>query len=129
MRLSPREVDFSSISGAKRIHSFNRPFLKAQMYDIFRSTNGAHNIFSTRDLDVHARHRRLLSAPISEASLKNVEHLVQARGDLAVEKIGADMKRYQVADVMKWWLFFSTDVIGELAFGDSFRMLEQGKVV
>jgi hypothetical protein len=33
-----------------------------------------------------------------------------------------------VADVLKWWTFFTTDVIGELTFGDSFRMLEQGKV-
>jgi cytochrome P450 len=128
VRLSPHEVDFSSISGAKQIHSFNRPLLKAQMYDVFRSGNGSYSIFSTRDLDFHARHRRLLSAPISEASLKKVEHIVQARGDLAVEKIGLDMKRDGAVDVMKWWLFFSTDVIGELTFGDSFRMLEQGKV-
>ncbi|KAL1603476.1 hypothetical protein SLS60_005063 [Paraconiothyrium brasiliense] len=65
---------------------------------------------------------------MSEANLKNVEHIVQARGDLAVEKIGLGMKRYGAADVLKWWMFFSTDVIGELTFGDSFRMLEQGKV-
>ncbi|KAJ4345353.1 uncharacterized protein N0V89_011483 [Didymosphaeria variabile] len=98
------------------------------MYDMFRSGNGSYNIFSTRDLDFHARHRRLLSGPISEANLKSFEHIVQARGDLAVEKIGLAMKRYGAADVMKWWMFFSTDVIGELTFGDSFRMLEQGKV-
>jgi hypothetical protein len=30
--------------------------------------------------------------------------------------------------VLKWWTFFTTDVIGELTFGDSFRMLEQSKV-
>lgn len=98
------------------------------MYDVFRNSNGSYSVFSTRDPDFHARHRRLLSAPISEASLKNVEHIVQARGDLAVEQIGLDMKGDRAADVMKWWLFFSTDVIGELTFGDSFRMLEQGKV-
>jgi len=38
------------------------------------------------------------------------------------------MKTRGAADVLKWWLFFSTDVIGELTFGDSFRMLEIGQV-
>ncbi|KAF2821094.1 cytochrome protein [Ophiobolus disseminans] len=128
VRISPSEVDFASISGAKRVHAFVRPFPKARMYDTFRSANGAVNVFGTRDVDVHARHRRLLSSAISEASLKNVEHIVHQRAELAVEKIGLETKQGGAADVMKWWLYFSTDVIGELTFGDSFRMLEQGKV-
>jgi len=65
---------------------------------------------------------------MSEASLKSVEHIVSQRATLAVDKIGLEMKREGAADIMKWWLYFSTDVIGELTFGDSFRMLEQGKV-
>ncbi len=38
------------------------------------------------------------------------------------------MKSRGVADVFKWWTFMATDVIGELSFGESFRMLEHGKV-
>lgn len=33
-----------------------------------------------------------------------------------------------VADVFKWWFFMATDIIGELSFGESFRILEMGKV-
>ncbi|KAK7178225.1 sterigmatocystin biosynthesis P450 monooxygenase STCB-like protein 7 [Paraphaeosphaeria sporulosa] len=128
VRLGPNEVDFSSISGAKRIHSFNKPFPKAKMYEMFRSGNGSYGVFSTRSHEDHARHRRLLAAPISESSLKNFEHIIQSRANLAVEKIGIDMKKYGAADVLQWWFFYATDVIGELTFGDSFRMLEQGKV-
>lgn len=47
---------------------------------------------------------------------------------MAIEKIGLDMKQYGAVNVMKWFMFFSTDVIGELTFGESFRMLEQGTV-
>ena len=65
---------------------------------------------------------------MSEASLKSVEAVVQERAELAVQKIGEETEKEGKADVMKWWMFFSTDVIGELTFGDSFRMLEQGKV-
>lgn len=84
------------------------------MYETFRTVNGAMNVFSTRDVDVHARHRRLLSSAMSEASLKDVEHIVHQRAELAVEKIGLEMKQDGAADVMKWWLYFSTDVIGEV---------------
>jgi cytochrome P450 len=128
VRVSPNEVDFASISGAKRVHAFTRPFTKACMYDTFRNSNGSSNVFSTRDLNLHARHRRLLSSAMTEASLRNVEHIVHQRAALAIEKIGLEMKKDGAADVMKWWMYFSTDVIGELTFGDSFRMLEQGKV-
>jgi cytochrome P450 len=127
-RLSPHIVDFSSISAAKRIHAFTRPLLKAKMYDIFKNSNGARSTFDVRDPEAHARHRRLLTSAMSEASLKTVESVVHERAALAVQRIGEETKKEGSADVMKWWMFFSTDVIGELTFGDSFRMLEQGKV-
>jgi hypothetical protein len=50
---------------------------------------------------------------MSEPSFKNVKYIVQARPKLIVEKIGLDIKRDWAVDVMKWWLFFSTDVIGQ----------------
>lgn len=39
-----------------------------------------------------------------------------------------ELTDHGVTDVFKWWLFMATDIIGELTFGDSFRMLEIGKV-
>jgi hypothetical protein len=63
---------------------------------------------------------------MSEASLKTVESVVHERAALAVRRIGEETKKEGSANVMKWWMLFSTDVIGELTFGDSFRMLEQG---
>lgn len=30
-------------------------------------------------------------------------------------------------DVFKWSLFYATDIIGELSFGESLRMLESGE--
>ncbi|KAH7137938.1 cytochrome protein [Dendryphion nanum] len=128
VRLSPNEVDFSSVSGAKRIHAFKQPFPKGSMYNSLRNFNGATNVFNTRSLDDHARHRRLLSTAMSETNLKQFHNLIYDRADLVVEKLGLDMKKNGATDVFKWWLFYSTDVIGELTFGDSFRMLEQGKM-
>lgn len=129
VRLSPSEVDFSSISGAKKIHRFRQPFLKASFYEAFQGhLNVSESVFSTRDSDFHALHRRLLSGPISKSSLKSVEPIVKARVELAIQKMAAEVKSRGCMDVLKWWLFMATDIIGELSFGDSFRMLEIGKV-
>jgi cytochrome P450 len=98
------------------------------MYDIFRNSNGARSVFDVHDVDVHARHRRVLSSAMTEASLQRVEGVVHERAALAVQRIGEESKKTSRADVIKWWMFFSTDVIGELTFADSFRMLEQWKV-
>lgn len=38
------------------------------------------------------------------------------------------MKSRGAADIYKWWKFMTADLIGELTFGDSFRMLELGEV-
>lgn len=127
VRLNPHTIDLRSVSAAKQIHSFSRPFPKSQFYDNFHNINGSSDMFSTRDSSTHAKHRKLLSGPISESGLKRVEHVVHERASLAVEKIAQETKTTGRADVLKWWMFYSTDVIGELTFGDSFRMLEQGK--
>lgn len=65
---------------------------------------------------------------MSASGLKSMEHVVHERASLAVEKIAQEMKETGKANVLDWWMFYSTDVIGELTFGDSFRMLERGKV-
>jgi len=92
VRLSLHEVDFSSMSRAKHIHSFNRPFLKAQMHDIF-SVITVHTISSILGIQMFMRDiTGSFSAPISEPSFKNVECIVHARPKLIVEKIWAGYK-------------------------------------
>lgn len=60
--------------------------------------------------------------------MRAVEPKVRARAALAVQRIGEEMKSRGAGDIFKWWLFYTTDVIGELSFGESFRMLDIGKV-
>lgn len=47
---------------------------------------------------------------------------------MAIGRISEELEKRGAADVFKWWLFMATDVIGELSFGESFRMLEAGEV-
>jgi hypothetical protein len=60
--------------------------------------------------------------------LNSLEPAVFARAKLAVDKIGYDLETMGRADILKWWTLFAMDVISELCFGESFRMLDVGKV-
>jgi cytochrome P450 len=111
----------------KEIHKTNSRFLKTDFYRKLVA-GAAHNVFSTTDPKFHAFHRRLLASPISDSSLTRLEPLIGEKIRLAVRRICEEMESRGAADVFKWWLFMATDIIGELSFGESFGMLESGKV-
>lgn len=127
MRISPSTVDISCIRAAREIHRIASPFLKSPWYRLLNRKDGE-SIFSTTDPEYHRRHRRLLSSPLSEANLRAVEPLVKSRVQLAMARIREEaLSPRGVADIYKWLFFMATDIIGELSFGDSFRMLEIGR--
>jgi cytochrome P450 len=86
------------------------------------------NVFSTTDPHFHSSRRRLLASPISDTSLHQHEALIENRVHMAISRMAEETRSRGVADVFKWWLFMATDIIGELSFGESFRMLEAGEV-
>ncbi|KAL2846419.1 cytochrome P450 [Aspergillus pseudoustus] len=127
VRVSPTEIDISDIPAAREIHRIASPYMKAPWYRLLNRKDGE-SMFSTTDPDYHRRHRRLLSSPLSDANLRTeMEPLVRARINLAIEKMKSEAASPRgVADIYKWFFFMATDIIGELSFGDSFRMLEIG---
>ncbi|KAF5857935.1 hypothetical protein ETB97_005125 [Aspergillus alliaceus] len=126
VRVSPNEVDISSYAAAKEVHSIGSPFVKSEFYRHLTRYD-VQNLFNTGDPKFHSERRRLLASPMSNSSIKLMEHSIDARVRLAIRRIEEEMETRRAVDVYKWWLFMSTDVIGELCFGDSFRMLEHGK--
>ncbi|KAL4753662.1 hypothetical protein BDW72DRAFT_190870 [Aspergillus terricola var. indicus] len=127
VRISPSIVDISDVSASRDIHRIASPFLKAPFYKMLVRKDGE-SLFSTTDPEYHRRHRRLLSSPLSDTNLRTVEPLVKARIRQAISRIREEaLSPRGVADIYKWFFFMATDIIGELSFGDSFRMLEIGK--
>ncbi|KAJ4156193.1 hypothetical protein NW754_007817 [Fusarium falciforme] len=127
VRIGPQEVDVSEVASAKVIHRVGSGFPKSRFYQNVTSGSTI-NVFSTTDPNQHKALRRLLSSPLSDASLKSLEPLIDSRVCLTIQKMKEEAEKRGAADVFKWWLFMATDIIGELSFGDSFCMLEQGKV-
>ena len=127
VRVAPDEIDVCDIDIVYDMYKAGSGFLKSEWYDKL-TINGVKNIFSVRDPKSHSRRRRLLSAPLSDSSLQSMHSTIDAKCQLAVQRMQQEMKELGVTDVFKWWYFMSTDLIGELTFGHSFQLLERGKV-
>lgn len=127
VRVAPNEVHINDLSATREIHKVGGRYLKSKWYETLVPP-GIVNVFTVSDPNYHSALRRLLAGPMADNQVKVFEPLVTSRVRLAISRIGEELERRGAADVFKWWLFFATDVIGELSFGDSFRMLETGKV-
>ncbi|CDM34858.1 Cytochrome P450 [Penicillium roqueforti FM164] len=123
VRIIPDQIDICDTDAVKETHKTNSQFSKTTFYRKLAIGNEP-TVFSTTDRHFHTHRRRLLASPISNSSLARLEPLIANRVRIAVEKITMDIIAHGVTDVFKWWLFMATDIIGELTFGDSFRMLE-----
>lgn len=128
VRIGPNELDFSDVSAAREIHKVGAGYLKSNWYRKL-GYQGSETLFSTTNPRFHAERRRLLSGPISEQNLLKMEPIINQRIYMTIARIEEEIEKTGAADIFKWWTFMATDVIGELSFGESFRMLELGKVV
>ncbi|KAI0834222.1 cytochrome P450 [Hypoxylon sp. FL0890] len=122
VRISPTEVSLQDPSATNQIYSIKNEFRKSEWYNYFQPD--FMNIFSTLDLDFHRRHRRLLASELSETGLNVHKPVVESKVRLAIERMAEEMEERGATDIYRWTLYMATDVIGELSFGSSFRMLE-----
>lgn len=125
VRLGPQAVDVSNPAAAREIHGARSGFTKDPSFYVGGRVS---SMFATTDPAFHAHRRRLLGPCFAEASLNSLEPAVFARAELAVAKIGLDLQTTGRADILKWWTLFAMDVISELCYGESFGMLQEGKV-
>lgn len=65
---------------------------------------------------------------MSETSIRQHESAVTQKVKLCIDQMTREAESRGCIDVFKWWCFLATDTIGELSFGESFRMLEKGEV-
>ncbi|KAK2814459.1 hypothetical protein FQN49_008179, partial [Arthroderma sp. PD_2] len=129
VRISPRDV------------SFNDPAVWQEVYG-FRSRGGSHFIkdrsFSQKnsgsgigdeDEKEHARHRRMLSHAFSDKALRGQEGIMQRLADVLISGMKSQLKERgsKPVDMTKRYNWTTFDIIGDLAFGQSFGCLEASK--
>jgi cytochrome P450 len=120
-------VDICDVKTAREIHKIGAKYLKSPWYRTLGPPANP-NVFTATDPKFHSGRRRLLAPFFAEASIVNLEPVILDRVRLLVKKVSEDFKLQGVADMYKWWGLMAIDIMGELSFGESFRMLESGKV-
>ena len=91
--------------------------------------NGAPEILTADDA-THSRHRRMLAHAFSDRALR-YEHqpLIQSNVDLLLRQLRHQIRDSDAkcrVDLANWLNLATFDIIGDLAFGETFGCLEQG---
>ncbi|KAJ3939202.1 uncharacterized protein N0V96_010646 [Colletotrichum fioriniae] len=128
VRISPYQVAISDPDGFVAIHRIGSGFLKSPWYEEFVGDSGVGiGVFATVDPVKHGVMRRLFSRAFSATSLRqNCEEVVREKVAKAIERIKGEVT-HGSCDILHWLMLMTSDVIGQLAFGESFELLESGK--
>ncbi|KAK4142249.1 Isotrichodermin C-15 hydroxylase [Dichotomopilus funicola] len=128
VRYTPDFVSFISAGAWKTIYGHRAAGQESFPKDpVTRGTtrSGHPHIVLANDED-HRRHRRLLSHAFSDQALRGQEDIMKQYVDLLLVKLSEKARSGTAVDLVKWYNFTTFDLIGDLAFGQSFNCLEDG---
>lgn len=101
-------------------------------YDAFVSIR--RGLFNTRNREEHTRKRKTVSHTFSAKSIGQFEQYIHHNIELFVKKWNeiSETQRnpengYATIEALNWFNFLAFDIIGDLAFGAPFGMLEKGQ--
>ncbi|OZJ03917.1 hypothetical protein BZG36_03279 [Bifiguratus adelaidae] len=122
----PKTVILSDPSALKEIYG-TQQFIKSDFHAPFSFKN-VPNIFSTRDPSEHNRRRRLMSHGFSMSNIASMERFILDSG--VIKLMDKFDKRFAgkgiEVNMYNEWHCMAFDVIGELAYGQSFGMIDRG---
>lgn len=101
----------------------------SEYYDAFVSIQ--RGLFNTRDRHEHTRKRKTISHTFSAKSIGQFEQYIHGNLELLAKQWDARSAQaaggYHDFDALHWFNYIAFDVIGDLAFGAPFGMLEKGR--
>ncbi|EAA63249.1 hypothetical protein AN3281.2 [Aspergillus nidulans FGSC A4] len=127
-RVSPNELSFASVASWKDIYGHRAtgkpPLIKSKFYEIYGAGFGSLCIGSERDPEKHTRMKKSLSPAFSLRSLGDQEVIVSQCVDRFVSRMGEPELNAGGLNMTKWYEMVAFDILGELAFGESFHSIE-----
>ncbi|KAH6667317.1 cytochrome P450 monooxygenase [Halenospora varia] len=126
-RVSPNELSFCSPGAWTAIYTPNNKgvgkILKNEFYDMFGSGFKIQSMGTERNPVLAHQKRALFSSALSARALAQQEPVMHKNINLFVKKLG---NTDQGIDMAKWFIYLGFDILGEMAFGDSFGCVERG---
>lgn len=126
VRFGPNDVSFITANASKAIYghkTFGQEFAKSPE---FYERGQAHASIINSNHDDHKRMRRLLAHAFSEKALRSQMDIINQYIDKFIHRLGEQAHEGNIVDIVKWYNFTTFDIIGDLAFGDSFGCLDSG---
>lgn len=123
VRWAPGHVDVADIDAVRVIHKLKSGYRKGDWY-LSLAPPGVWTLMNLTDPKVHSVWRRLLGGPFQDNYLQKLEPVVHDKMDLALHKMGEELRERGCVDVLKWWIYMALDVITELSYGASVNILE-----
>ncbi|SPO27363.1 related to Benzoate 4-monooxygenase [Ustilago trichophora] len=145
VRIGPTHLSFSDPSAMNSIYSLSdgvsSKFRKSNFYRSFQVFKAHPSIFSERDPHQHSKRRRAVASAYSMNSLVKLEEYVEGVSELLLKRLDELVETQSVVEAKAqgeetrtkairldpWFHYFAMDVVGELAFGQSFNLLHRGK--
>lgn len=122
VRIGSSDLSITHPDAVKAIYGLGTKCTKAAWYENDYPLTSMH---TSRSRVMHDKRRRIWSPAFSDKALRGYETRIHPYTEQLREKLlSFDGKP---VDVSKWFNFFSFDVMGDLAFGESFDMLSAGK--
>ncbi|KAF2674896.1 putative P450 monooxygenase [Microthyrium microscopicum] len=129
VRLQPHHVSIADPEAIQIVYGHGNGFLKSEYYDAFVSIH--RGLFNTRDRADHARKRRIVSHTFSAKNIGQFEQYMHANLELFfkrwTEMAETAKGGFAELDALHWLNYLAFDIIGDLAFGAPFGMLERGQ--
>ncbi|KAJ5382506.1 Cytochrome P450 [Penicillium concentricum] len=124
VRVGPAELSIKHPDAIAAIHSSKSSCIKSPWYDILQPHR---SVFGARDRGEHQRRRRVWDHAFRPAALKEYEPSMRACVNQLVEKVSKNAALGTPVNMTEWFGCLMFDIIGELAFGESFGTLANGK--
>lgn len=131
VRIQPDHVSIADPDAIPIVYGHGNGFLKADYYDAFVSIQ--RGLFNTRDRVEHTRKRKIVSHTFSARSIGqfeqymhgNLEDLIKQWSRLSDNATKAGQEWASI-DSLHWFNYLAFDIIGDLAFGAPFGMINAG---
>ncbi|EMC93381.1 hypothetical protein BAUCODRAFT_238892 [Baudoinia panamericana UAMH 10762] len=128
VRLQPNHVSIADPDAIPIVYGHGTGFLKSDYYDAFVSIH--RGLFNTRDRAEHTRKRKTVSHTFSVRSIGQFEQYIHHNLEELANQWDIKSKLAQGGfykfDALHWFNYVAFDIIGDLAFGAPFGMLEKG---
>ncbi|GJC85380.1 trichothecene C-15 hydroxylase [Colletotrichum liriopes] len=131
VRIAPNELSFASVESWKAIYGHptgGRPIApKGPFYEVFAAGFSSKCVGSERDPKKHSAMRKMLNPAFSQRGLLEQEEIISGIIDKFVSILGEQAgPGTKGLNMTKWYEMNSFDILGEMAFGESFHSLDTG---